>query len=154
MADLKASPRRRDRRDGACPTGAHSSCDILTVRPLSLVGALYMEENFHFEATEETMLDIICIDDEIAADIIKAVESGLRIDGLEALSALARRTTGSDGALLCACGNTPSPADGRCRQCRRAQRAPRQPRAGRGPSQKNRRSSQRQGRRWSRDTRR
>lgn len=118
MADIVVHRRRRHRRDGDYPTGAHPACDVIVATARTLAGSLHMARHFHFDAQETPTLHLICIDGEMARVVASAED--LKIDGLELLSELADAGQRAIVSLpgRCSCGNNPSPTDGYCRNCR------------------------------------
>ena len=118
MADFKVSKRARSDSDGACPTGDHVNCPITVVRPTSTPAGTFMQARFYFGEMEEPLLELECLDAELAREIATAVAGGLTIDGLTYLTRLSEPIDRARKAVLCGCGNNPSPIDGFCRNCR------------------------------------
>lgn len=118
MADFRVSRRARSGSEGTCPTGDHVNCPITLIRPVSTPAGTFIHARFHFGDTEEPLLELECLDEELAREIAGAVSDGMTIDGLSFLTDLSDPIGKQRKAMLCGCGNNPSPIDGFCRQCR------------------------------------
>ena len=118
MADFRVSKRPRSDSEGTCPTGDHANCPITLVKPVSTPAGTFIHARFHFRDAEEPLLELECLDAELAREIATAMADGMTIDGLTFLTGLSEPVGGERRTVLCGCGNTPSPIDGFCRNCR------------------------------------